>query len=293
MKTTISSLSLTTVALAASGAHAATTPRLASRDIAGANVQYVVVDLKKPGLRIQPVLARGGVGSQESLGDMARRTESTVAVTGAFFDTRTLKPMGDIVIGGELIHYGGRGAALCIQNGKKGLVAAIRSNAGCDRHTDWGESKMVLAGGLWLVRDNEIAVNPRAQGFSPLLQQHADPRVGVGITEDGRLILAATKTPVSLTQWARALRSLGAVNALNYDGGSSTGLFVGGKSVIAPGRKLTNALAVFIDSDAQASFSPHDTVARVGRPIRIDPVRFIEPVRLASRGRSKRPARRT
>lgn len=222
--------------------------RSEQRTLAGVMVHLVRVRLDSDSVLVQPILPRGGVGSSESLASLAGRG-AKVALTGAFFDTKSLLPMGDIVIAGRLVHFGGRGAALCLRQapGHRGWIATIRSNGGTDRHTNWGKSDIVLAGGIRLVSDGDVAVAPGKQGFSPLLEK-PDPRVGVGITESGNLILVATKTPVALTQWARILKALGAVDALNYDGGSSAGLYVDGKALVAPGRKLTNALAVYVAS---------------------------------------------
>lgn len=245
----ITSSLATIVGLALARSAVATTPiKTETRTIAGASVHFVRVNLDTDAVLVQPVLPRGGIGTSESLASLASRG-ARVALTGAFFDTRNLIPMGDIVIAGRLVHFGGRGAALCLRRarGSEGWTASIRSNAGQDRHTDWGKSEIVLAGGIRLVSDSTVLVAPQEQGFSPLLEK-PDPRVGVGITKSGNLIFAATKSPVSLTQWGRVLKSLGAVDALNYDGGSSTGLYVDGKAVITPGRKLTNALAVYIGS---------------------------------------------
>ena len=124
-------------------------------------------------------------------------------------------------------------------------AATIRANEGIDRHTDWGRSEVVLAGGIRLLAQGEVVVNPKRCGFSPLLQK-PDPRAGVGILKNGDLILCATSSRVTLTQWAQMLRAAGAVEALNYDGGSSTGLYLDGKALVKPGRKLTNALAVYV-----------------------------------------------
>jgi hypothetical protein len=69
---------------------------------------------------------------------MIARTRPVAAITGTFFATDSLLPIGDIVIGGRLAHFGGRGAALCLTADRKtgGLKAAMRSNAGRWRHTD-------------------------------------------------------------------------------------------------------------------------------------------------------------
>lgn len=218
-----------------------------TRVLAGKTVYVVRVNLDSDSVLVQPMLAQGGVGCSESLASMATRG-AKVVLTGAFFDTRSLQPMGDIVIGKKLVHFGGRGAALCLRRmkGAEGWVAGIRANNGIDRHTDWGKSEIVLGGGILLLKDGEIVVDPAKSGFSSLLQK-PDPRAGVGILKGGDLILVATKSPVTLTEWAQILKEAGAVDALNYDGGSSTGLYLDGKALVAPVRKLTNALAVYVE----------------------------------------------
>ena len=246
-KITQTLLALSGVASLASSAMATKPVQLQTRIFGGKTVHFVRVSLDSDNVLVQPMLARGGVGSSETLASMATRG-AKVVLTGAFFDTRSLTPMGDIVIGKRLLHFGGRGAALCLRRvkGGEGWVAGIRANGGIDRHTNWGKSEIVLAGGIRLMAEGEVVVDPRGCGFSPLLEK-PDPRAGVGILPNGDLILAATKAPVSLTEWAQIFKAAGAVEALNYDGGSSTGLYVDGKALVAPARKLTNALAVYVE----------------------------------------------
>jgi hypothetical protein len=64
----------------------------------------------------------------------------------------------------------------------------------------------VLAGGMWLVRGGAPATpGPRGQGFRDPSLFRPNPRVAVGITARGKLLLAVTRRPVSLERWARAL----------------------------------------------------------------------------------------
>jgi Phosphodiester glycosidase len=235
------------------------------RVLGGTTVHIIRVSLDSDRVLVQPMLAQGGVGCSESLSSMATRG-ARVVLTGAFFDTKSLQPMGDIVIGKKLVHFGGRGAALCLRHVKKGegWVASIRSNDGIDRHTDWGKSDIVLAGGIPLLKDGKSVVNPRKSGFSSLLEK-PDPRAGVGVLKNGDLILCATKTPITLTAWAKVLKAAGAVEALNYDGGSSTGLYIDGKALVAPGRKLTNALAVYVERPTALA----KTLAKRKKPITV------------------------
>jgi hypothetical protein len=261
-KITQTLFALAGLATLANSASAAALVRLQTRVFGGKTVHLVRVSLDSDSVLVQPMIAKGGVGSSESLASMANRG-AKVVLTGAFFDTKSLQPMGDIVIGKKLLHFGGRGAALGLRRVRdgEGWVADIRANDGIDRHTDWGKSEIVLAGGIRLLAEGEVMINPRKSGFSPLLQK-PDPRAGVGIMPNGDLILAATKSPVSLTEWAQIFKSVGAVEALNYDGGSSTGLYLDGKVLVAPGRKLTNALAVYVEQDRPESTKVSKAPAR-------------------------------
>ena len=216
---------------------------------ANVNVVLVRADLSAPNVRVSVALARGGPGSSERFSRLMQRTGATAGLTGTFFGTDNKQPIGDIVIGGRLAHFGGRGAALCFprspQRGRRGRRAVMRDNAGISRHTDWSRYQTVIAGGMWLVRNGRLALKPRAQGFrDPSLFRPA-ARVAVGLTGGNELLLVATRQPVTLEGWARTLRALGTRDALNLDGGSSTGLFYRGRVVLRPGRRLTNALVVY------------------------------------------------
>jgi exopolysaccharide biosynthesis protein len=120
----------------------------------------------------------------------------------------------------------------------------MRDNAGLWRRTDWSGYETVVAGGMWLLRGGAWALDPRGQGFRDPSLFRPNPRVAVGLTATNKLLLVATGQRVTLGQWARTLRALGARDALNLDGGSSTALFFNGKPVIQPGRALTNVLVV-------------------------------------------------
>jgi exopolysaccharide biosynthesis protein len=64
----------------------------------------------------------------------------------------------------------------------------------------------------------------------------------VGVTEDGWLLLATTTATVS--QLARVMHALHAKDAMNLDGGASSGLWVRGKYLRRPGRAISNALLI-------------------------------------------------
>ncbi len=92
----------------------------------------------------------------------------------------------------------------------------------------------VMGGGPLLIRDRNIVLNPQLEGFSTNFIQGAAPRTAVGKTSDGTWIIATMHDRVggrgpTLTETAYIMQQLGAVDALNLDGGSSSSLYLGGQ----------------------------------------------------------------
>ena len=89
----------------------------------------------------------------------------------------------------------------------------------------------VLGGGPLLLRDGQIVLNGMVEGFSPSFLRQGAPRTVIG--SDGSKVWLITMEGVknpgpTLAQAAIVLRSMGLRDALNLDGGSSTGLVMGG-----------------------------------------------------------------
>ncbi len=121
----------------------------------------------------------------------------------------------------------------------------------------WDKIEQAIGGGPWLLRDGNIAVDTLAQRFSEgekFGAVHA-PRTAAGVTKDGTLLLVtvdgrqAWSAGVSLGELAALMKRLGAVRAINLDGGGSTSMIVQGGVVNAPSdgrlRSLCNGLLVF------------------------------------------------
>lgn len=77
-------------------------------------------------------------------------------------------------------------------------------------------------------------------------------RSAVGITNDGKIIIFACegRTPslscgANLDEVARILKDLGCVEALNFDGGGSTKLYVGGQSFSNNNRAVVTTVGIF------------------------------------------------
>lgn len=229
--------------LSARPARAAGSVTCSAVTAAGVPLKVITIPLENLDIKVTGQMPKWGAGHAEPFGQMIRRTRPAVAVTGTFFSTRTLKPIGDIVIGGQLAHFGGLGTALCITDNNE--VEFIRPER--YRHQDWSRFDFVLCSGPRLVRGGMVAVDPRSEGFRDRRLFQRAARLAIGATRDRRLVIVATRKPVHLSRLARAMRAIGVVDAINLDGGSSLGLYCRGKMLMRPGRWLTNLLVVYED----------------------------------------------
>lgn len=96
---------------------------------------------------------------------------------------------------------------------------------------DLGSAANVVGGGPLLLQGGRIVLDGAAEGFSPAFLQQGAPRTVIG--SDGRFLWLITLEGVgdegpTLAEAARMLQAAGLQDALNLDGGSSTGLVLGG-----------------------------------------------------------------
>ena len=107
-----------------------------------------------------------------------------------------------------------------------------------------GQLPYVLGGGPLLLQQGQIVLNGTGEGFSQAFLQQAAPRTVIG--SDGRELWLLTLEGVehsgpTLSETALLLRQLGLRDALNLDGGSSTGLVVAGAMTVR-GRGVTASI---------------------------------------------------
>lgn len=117
----------------------------------------------------------------------------------------------------------------------------------------FSEYPNIMGGGPLLLQNRTVVLNAEAESFSRSFAQQAAPRSGIGKLADGRLILVAVHTQPggrgpTLPEMAQLMLSLGCVDALNLDGGSSTSLYFLGGLINRDARtaaRVSNGLAIF------------------------------------------------
>ncbi len=112
----------------------------------------------------------------------------------------------------------------------------------------------VIGGGPLLIRDRQVVLNPQLEGFSTNFIEGAAPRTAIGKTADGTWIIATMHDRVggrgpTLSETAKIMQQLGAVDALNLDGGSSSSLYLGGQLINRQPRtaaRVNNGIGLFV-----------------------------------------------
>lgn len=143
---------------------------------------------------------------------------------------------------------GNGGAIPELRKVRKGLRAKLNISA-----PGWDEYVSALGGGPRLVTNGQVDV--RNEGFRSDVTSGLGPRTAMGLDKYGRYIIVVAdgrqgfySTGLTLTELAYTMQKLGAVDALNFDGGGSSVMALRGKIINRPSdgseRRVSNALLV-------------------------------------------------
>lgn len=91
----------------------------------------------------------------------------------------------------------------------------------------------IIGGGPLLLLDNQVVLNPEIEKFNPAFANQKASRSVVAIDKQGRIMLVTVHNRIggvgpNLLELTEIMKRMGAVSALNLDGGSSTQLYLGG-----------------------------------------------------------------
>ncbi|RJQ69618.1 phosphodiester glycosidase family protein [Pseudonocardiaceae bacterium YIM PH 21723] len=176
-------------------------------------------------------------------------TEVTLDATGTVLAVRDRG--GDVPAGGSALAGIGAGATWLRDHAVPGqrLVVEDRILDERDREIRLGAEDDIVNGGPELVRDGRVAIDFAADGierigdpsFAYTWGIKRNPRMVLGVDRAGRLLLVTTagRQPgysdgLGLGEVAKLVQSLGAVRAMNLDGGGSVGMAVNGKMITMP-----------------------------------------------------------
>jgi len=212
--------------------------------------QMITINLMDPRVELDVVPAGGQIGKTEALDSIASRHGAKVAINGAFFDayteSETKMPYGWIMNDGEVLNRGvGELRATFIYD--RNHLAEIADGGDMPALIREGNIDGAIQAGPRLVRNGEVELDVEGERFrDPKILTNSGARSALGITRDHRLILL-TVPAATIPQLAETMRQAGAWQAMNLDGGASSGLYYNGKYVTTPGRLLSNVLIVKLE----------------------------------------------
>lgn len=119
-----------------------------------------------------------------------------------------------------------------------------------------GRLRTAIGAGPTLVRAGRVVADWRGEGFRDVAIAGKSRRVVVGLVSPVRVKVLVIHEPVDLPTAGRIALSLGCREAMNLDGGTSTGLWAFGRSLVSPGRALTNVLTFSVPGARLASPEP-------------------------------------
>jgi len=212
-------------------------------------VQMVTVSLMDPRIDLDVALAHGEVGKVEELKSIARRNGAILAINGTFFDAYSddpfKKPYGFLANDGELLYNNSERRATFTFDDNH--VAEVIGGQDFAERFRAGRMDGALQAGPRLLVDGKVALNVVDEGFrDPKILTGGGARSALGITKDHKLILI-TSGGATIPQLAEIMKQAGAYQAMNLDGGASSGLYYNGKYLTQPGRLISNALIVKYD----------------------------------------------
>lgn len=207
--------------------------------IAGATVHHVVIDPTQVDITLG--LPQDGIGHSESFSSITKRTKPLAAITGGFFDTKTLFPIGDVVLDGKILYDGYVGPAFVVlQDGTPQII----SEEDYKQMPKFG-LRCAIQTGPTLVKDGKQSIHLSTEGFTSYLLQPAI-RTAIGLTAEHKLVMVAVTSVVSLDKLSEIMIQLGCVQAVALDGGASTGLYCDEEMKVHPGRQMVMVLMVTI-----------------------------------------------
>lgn len=189
----------------------------------------------------------GEAADVRTVPELARlATGSVAAVNGGYFDLASGKPLSMVTQRGavQVPNYRGGDPYIAI-TGDKASFGAGNAPAG----VDWalGGGPMLVDGGR-NVCPAPAQIEERYPGTRP--SQRIE-RTAIALTAAGDLLLLITKAATMAEVAAKALQ-LGAVAALNLDGGGSTSLWYRGEATVGCTRRVANAVAIVAEVEEVA-----------------------------------------
>jgi hypothetical protein len=162
------------------------------------------------------------------------------AIVGGFYQRPELTPLGELRTGGVVRRHVPFAAPhghlrACLVAGGAAPVIAHRSELPAEPIGDLLQAGPLLVRGGVPVRDDAEGFSAGSHQFDSDITAGRYPRAAIGLTRRGEMLAVACdgraddEAGLTMAELAEAMAALGAVQAMNLDGGGSTSLICGGR----------------------------------------------------------------
>lgn len=211
------------------------------------SAKVVTISMLHPKVSLDVALAGNTIGKVEYLGRLAKRNQAVAAINGSYFDAYTKgsykTPYGYLFSHGNMLKKSS-GDQRTVFTYDANHLAELVSGSAFEQRMSQGNIEGALQAGPRLVTNGHVSLNVKAEGFKdPKILKGGGARSALGITRDHKLILLTTGR-ATISQLAQIMKQAGAYQAMNLDGGASSGLYYNGSYLTTPGRQISNALIV-------------------------------------------------
>ncbi|MCP3794586.1 phosphodiester glycosidase family protein [Paenibacillus sp. CH40] len=211
------------------------------------SAKVVTISMLHPKVSLDVALAGDSIGKVEDLSSLAKRNQAVVAINGTFFDAYTKSsyktPYGYLVSHGKMLKKSS-GDQRTVFTYDANHLSELMSGSTFEQRLSQGSVEGALQAGPRLVTNGQVSLNVKAEGFKdPKILTGGGARSALGMSRDHKLILLTT-SGATIPQLAQMMKQAGAYQAMNLDGGASSGLYYNGSYLTTPGRQISNAIIV-------------------------------------------------
>jgi len=107
----------------------------------------------------------------------------------------------------------------------------------------WNNLDYATGAGPALIIDEKITIDYAKEGFiEKKITEDSSARSAIGYTANDELIVVTTTA--TMNELAKIMKTLGCIEAMNLDGGASSGLYYMGEYIRKPGRDISNIIYI-------------------------------------------------
>jgi exopolysaccharide biosynthesis protein len=180
-------------------------------------------------------------GKNVSLANGTKIVVDDKKITQITTNSVTIPPNGQVIFVGNTDSNNKYIVAKLHVGDKVELQAAVKTDSSTISSENW---EAAIGVGPKLLTAGKVDIDFKRDGFTdPKITTNANVRSFVGVDQNNQLVMGTSSAATAL-DLANVLLKMGLKDAMNMDGGASSGLYYEGTMKRNPGRLLSNALVI-------------------------------------------------